>query len=110
MATRALSQVRSHGRITVTWAGVTNGDDGAPYNPPVGYDLDSIQYIGTIGTNPALKIQGSNEDTITTYGELATASALGFLVPSAQAQHYRPAVVGGSGTTVSAIATFRSRP
>ena len=109
MATRALSQDRAHGRVVVTWAGITNGDDGAPFEPPVGYKLENIQYIGTIGSGPALKIQGSNEATITTYAELATASALGALVPTAQMRHFRPAAVGGSGTTVSAIALFRQQ-
>lgn len=98
-----------HGRTIITWADLGNGDDGTPYQPLDGYDLESIQYTGTIGTNPALKIQGSNQETPTVYGELATSSAIGVLVPSGQTRHFRPAVVGGSGTTVTAIAYFQAR-
>lgn len=109
MTTIALAASSTHGRMVVTWTDLTNSDDGAPYSPPVGYDLASVQYIGTIGTSPALKTQGSNEDTITAYAELATGAALGVQAPSAQMKHFRPAVVGGSGTTVTAIALFHRR-
>lgn len=110
MATEAYTESREHGFIVVSWAALNNSDDGTPFQPPVGYDLKSVQYIGTLGTgSPALKIQGSNEATITTYAELATSTALGALVPSAQMRSFRPAVVGGSGTTVTAIALFQAK-
>lgn len=106
MPTLSYSESKQTTYTVVTWASITNGDDGALFQPPNGYTLESIQYIGTIGTNPALKIQGSN-DAGTTWAELATAAALGALVPSGQTLAFRPAVVGGSGTTVTAIAFFR---
>jgi len=98
------SQVRSHGRILVTWTGITNDDDGSPFEPPVGYDLDSMQTIGTIGTTPVLALQGSNDGT--NWGLLDTQVQLGFLIPSAQAVTFRPAIVGGTGSTVTFIASF----
>lgn len=109
MATINYTRDKLPGRTVVTWTDLTNGDDGVQYKPLEGYDLESIQYIGTIGTSPALKIQGCNQTTPVTFGELATATALGILIPSGQTLFFRPAVVGGSGTTVTAIALFQAR-
>ncbi len=106
MATIDISKVLTHGRMTVTWADLTNDDDGSPYEPPVGYRLASMQFTGTLGTGPTLTIQGSNEATATNYGSLGTATALGVISPTGYTRHYRPLVDGGSGTTVTAVATF----
>lgn len=97
------------GRVVVTWAGLANDDDGSPFFPPGGYDLESVQFTGTLGTTPTLTVQGSNQQVPSTYASLGTASALGAVIPSGQTRHFRPLVNGGSGSTITAIAYFQAR-
>ncbi len=110
MATVSFTQVRIHGAVIVTWTDLSNDDDGEPYQPPVGYRLQSMQFTGTLGTGPTLTTQGSDEATPTNYGNLATATALGLSVPSGATTSYRPLIDGGSGSTITAIGVFSLLP
>lgn len=69
MATVAFTAARRvDGTVRVTWAGLANGDDGAPYEAPVLADR-AAQVVGTFGTGGTLllegTIDGSNWATLT---------------------------------------------
>lgn len=94
-----------HASFSVTWEGLVNDSVGVEYTCPVGYRPFSVQFTGTYGSG-SLQVQGSNETTPTNWAALASGTALGALIPSGQALFFRPAVVGGSGTTVNVTAYF----
>lgn len=87
------------------WTDLGNDEQGEAFTPPVGYVLRSIQFSGTYSSG-TLAFQGSNESSPTNWATLASDTALGVLTPSGQAFAFRPAVVGGSGTTVTVTAYF----
>lgn len=108
MTTQTIQAVtRSHGRIIVEWDTLGNADDGTPFEPPVGYYLESMQFIGTIG-GATLIAQGSN-NAQTTWATLKSETSLGFAVPAGQALAFRPATTGGTGTDVDVFAYFSAR-
>ena len=77
MATRAFTvQIPSyhHGAnvpasLIVTWTGLLNGDDGAPFVIPNRADK-SIQVFGTFGASGNCKIEGSNQQAYNPDGSL----------------------------------------
>lgn len=111
MATIAItSQTRAHGHIVVLWETMGNADVGASYQPPVGYDLESVHAFGTWGS-ATLKMQGSNEPTASDFQDLEDTGLVsgGFIKPNSQALHYRPETSGGTGTDVDVYALFRQK-
>lgn len=94
---------RTHGRIVVKWETLGNADTGTPYEPPVGYTLQSMQFTGTLG-GATLTCEGSNDAT--TYAALKAETALGHVIPAAQSVIFRPATSGGTGTDVDVLAYF----
>lgn len=108
MTTQTIASItRSHARIVVTWETLGNADDGSPFEPPPGYTLESMQFIGTLG-GATLIVQGSN-DGQTTYATLKSETGLGLAIPVGQALAFRPATTGGTGTDVDVIAYFLAR-
>lgn len=108
MSTAAIASIsQEHGSIVVTWETLGDDDEGAPYNPPVGYVLDSMQAFGT-WDSATLTPQGSNQRTAANYGGLATGiTADGYVFPGGPAYHYRPASSGGQGSTdLDVVAIF----
>lgn len=112
MATKAISSVtRQHGKLVVLWEELATGDQGAVFEPPPGYALDSMQFTGTFGGGTA-KIEGSNEPGgAGTYSEVEATgvAADGLVFPTGQALFFRPALAGGTGGDVDARALFAER-
>lgn len=107
MTTQAITSIdRQHGYVRVTWETLGNADDGAPFQAPSGYSLESVQFTGTLG-GATLVIQGSNDES--TYAAVKSETALGFAFPAGQVFIMRPATSGGTGTDVDAVAYFRRR-
>jgi len=87
----------------ITWAGLLNGDDGAPVEI-VGYADRSIQFSGTFGAGGTIQVEGSNNGTawhILTNPQgddiQETSGALQAIMELPR--FIRPRVSGGDGTT-----------
>ena len=111
MAIRTPTTDRPPGRVVyATWAGLLNGDSGAPVNLD-GLDLVSWQVTGTPGTGGSIQMEASNEATPTNYALIGAAvAAVGMVYPVDQivSRNVRPRVTAGDGTTALAvIACFR---
>lgn len=101
------SVTRTHGRIVVKWETLGNADSGTPYEPPVGYTLQNLQFTGTLG-GATLSCAGSNDAA--TYAIIKSETSLGFVVPGTQAVIFRPETSGGTGTDVDVLAYFSAYP
>jgi len=66
MATRAatVTRIETYGdkAHVISWAGLLNGDDGAPIEMPGSADR-SIQFQGTFGVGGTIVLEGSNNGT-----------------------------------------------
>lgn len=112
MATRTFSTDRSGTPrvVFVTWAGLLNGDDGAPVVLPA-MDLVSFQVTGAPGTGGSIQFEASNEATPASWaivGSALTAAGMAYPADYAVARNFRPRVTAGDGTTnLTVNACFR---
>lgn len=53
------------GCMIVTWTGLLNGDDGAPFVMPFKTEK-SVQVLGTFGAGGSVTLEGTNQQTYTT--------------------------------------------
>lgn len=100
---------RQHGTIVVSWVTVSNGDTLAPYQPPVGYDLESVQVQGTFDSE-TFTLTGSNDGTnFSDFDNGLSAEGIGY--PTAQTFKFSGSVSssGGSSADLDVHAFFRQR-
>jgi hypothetical protein len=93
--------------VLVTWTGLLNGDDGAPFEA-ADFDYDTLQATGTFGTGGSITMQGSNDGTawVTLTDEANAAltfTAAGGDKAVQNFRHIRPIVTAGDGTTNLAV-------
>lgn len=104
----------SPGALIVTWTGLLNGDDGAPFVMPYKADK-SVQVLGTFGAGGNCRIEGTNQQTYTpapavvagvTYATLNDPQANALDFGSAKIEQVlenvnaiRPRVTAGDGAT-----------
>lgn len=97
--------------INVRWSGLLNTDTGEPADI-AGFEIESVQMTGTLGTGGAITFQGSNEPVATNYaaltmfGTAGVMNALGVFFPvlanlagKPSCRHIRPNVTAGDGAT-----------
>jgi hypothetical protein len=109
MATRALVATSLGTRcIDLTWTGLLNTDDGAPFDQP-DHDSVIVQVAGTFGTGGTLIIEGSNDGTSwATLNNQVGGTALSFTGAglrqiAEQPRYIRPRVTAGDGATNLAV-------
>lgn len=104
MATRAIANSEITTRaILVTWTGLLNGDDGAPYEGGDWGDR-TVQFAGTFGAGGTIVLEGSNDGT--TYFTLTdpqstaiSKTAAGLEQVVELPRYMRPRVTAGDGST-----------
>jgi hypothetical protein len=89
--------------VLVTWTGLLNGDDGAPFEA-ADFDRDTLQATGTFGTGGSITMQGSNDGTnwVTLTDEANAALTFTAAGGDRAVQNFRfvrPIVTAGDGTT-----------
>lgn len=116
MATQSFVREAEYGRThRVVWAGLLNGDDGAPVSIPGAGDY-TVQVFGTFGSGGTVILQGTCERTPANYfglkdpqGNALSLTAAGGDMVSEVVTHVRPNVTAGDGTTdLTVILFFRS--
>jgi len=119
MATRALSgSWIARGVHKTVWAGILNGDDGAPQSASMLSDK-SVQVTGTPGVGGTLVIEGSNDNGVTyhtlndsrgeTTGLLSfTAADLRTILENVQL--IRPRCTAGDGSTNWTVSLIEESP
>ncbi|MBR0660218.1 hypothetical protein [Neoroseomonas oryzicola] len=106
MTTRAFSASRvgqNFEAVAVSWAGLLNGDDGAPFEMPSGRQ-PSVHFAGTFGAGGAIVFEGSNDGTnyvtLNDTGGTTISKTSAALVAVREVPRYvRPRVTAGDGTT-----------
>jgi hypothetical protein len=102
------------GALIITWTGLLNGDDGAPYTIPNRADK-SVQVFGTFGAGGSCRVEGTNQQAFTpdgtaigslTYAALNDPQGNVLDVTAAKIEQVlenpnaiRPRVTAGDGTT-----------
>lgn len=107
MATKQPTIVRDNDNdtVTVTWAALANGDDGAPVDFRQFCDNRSVQVAGTPGAGFGLNIEGSNDGGVNwatlsnQAGSALALTAVGIKSVAENTLLLRPRVTGGDGTT-----------
>lgn len=99
--------------VVVTWAGLANGDTGAPVEYG-GYADRSAQVTGTFGTGGTAKIEGSNDGTnfaqLHDPGQTAIGfQAAGLLAVAEATRSIRPNISAGDGDTDLTVTLFIRR-
>lgn len=112
MAVRALVVEREANWVLASWAGLTNGDTGAPFQPGDYADM-TVQFAGTFDTTTAL-LEGSNDGV--TYATLTDAqataiskSAVGLEQVAEVPRYVRPRISAGGGSTSVAVYLYARR-
>ena len=113
--------------LIVTWSGLLNGDDGAPFVCPNRADK-SVQLLGTLGAGGNARIEGSNKQAYNADGTsagLVTADYTTLNDPQANALDMtslkmeqvlenpncvRPRITAGDGTTNLTVVMVVSAP
>lgn len=109
MATRTPSRERVDTFLddahVINWSGLLNGDDGAPVEMPGSADR-TVQFLGTFGTGGTIIIEGTNEQTPTTYFPLTDPQGNAISKTAASGESVleltrwiRPRVTAGDGST-----------
>lgn len=110
----------------VTWTGLLNGDDGAPFVAPNRADK-SVQVFGTFGASGNLRVEGTNQQAYNadgsavasapTYATLNDPQANALDVTAAKIEQVlenpnaiRPRVTAGDGTTSLTVVMVVSSP
>lgn len=134
MATRAFTvQIPSyhHGAnapnsLIVTWTGLLNGDDGAPFVVPNRADK-SVQLLGTLGVGGNCKIEGTNQQAYNADGTAVSPAPTYALLNDPQGNvldmaalkieqilenpnAIRPRVTAGDGTTSLTVVMVVTSP
>lgn len=115
MATRAVT-VESIGErlVRFIWAGLLNGDDGAPVDWAA-YADRSVQVFGTFGVGGSVTLEGSNDERngTATWSALSDLRGNTFALTSAKIEQIedltyklRPRVTAGDGTTNLTVVVF----
>lgn len=96
--------------LRVTWAGLLNGDQGAPVDLPAFADR-SMQVVGTFGTGGSVSMEGSNDGI--NFAALSDPRGGALAITSARleqvedcAYRTRPSVTAGDGTTNLTVILF----
>lgn len=109
MATRVIAVTYPEGRnnALAIWAGLLNGDDGAPYE--VGdFKNVSVQAVGTFGAAGSVQMEGSNDSVNwALLGAAKTAAAVYQLTDAPRL--IRPHVTAGDGTTALVVTLYARR-
>lgn len=110
MATRAITPTKHHwGSYSFAWAGLLDGDDGAPIDPDKGsFALSdkTIQFTGTIGAGFSGVAEGSNDGVKWSVLTVDGSTAISITTDGGMAAIYenplyvRPQIAGGDGTTL----------
>jgi hypothetical protein len=100
--------------ILVTWAGLLNGDVGAPVAFPQ-HTVRSFQVTGTFGAGGSINAEGSNDGTnfapvANQAGSAITLTAAGIKRVEDLTQFLRPNVTAGDGTTSLVATALLVRP
>lgn len=108
MATRDFSAVRRpDGTVLVTWSGLLNGDDGAPYEAPPLADR-AMQVVGVFGAGGTLVLEGTIDGV--NWAVLNDPQGNALTVTSAKIEQImelvvsvRPRVTAGDGDTALVV-------
>ena len=91
----------------ITWAGLANGDTGAPLQMSSHPDK-TVQLIGTLGTGGTLTLQGSNDGT--NWFTLSDAAGTDIVLTSLDGVtimenplYIRPNITAGDGSTLLSV-------
>ena len=114
MATRVVvitpSTPEDYNNHVAVWAGLLNGDDGAPIKMPGSADR-SVQYTGTFGAGGSIQLEGSNDVVAVgsvpanwfllsnPQGTTGAKTAAGIVQIEEATAWVRPRVTAGDGTT-----------
>lgn len=114
MATRVVLITKAtpedYNNHVAVWAGLLNGDDGAPIQMSSSADR-SVQYIGTFGAGGSIQLEGSNDVVAlgavpanwfllsTPQGTTGAKTAAGIVQIEEATLWVRPRVTAGDGTT-----------
>lgn len=104
MATRAAVGIyNDDGSFTISWAGITEADEGAPVSLPGQVKHVTVQTVGDFTTSGAVTLQGSNDAT--TYAALDDPQGTSIVMTDSsiwRLEHY-PARIKPVATAGSAV-------
>ena len=111
----------SRGYVKVIWSGLLTTDSGEHFDA-AGYQVESVQVIGTFGAAGTITMQWTNEDVptnnvaATPFGTAGVISAAGLFLPvltslasKPMAAWLRPLVGAGDGTTNLSVTAILSK-